>query len=83
MDHVKHLVSDPLAGIGVEHLGCEVYNAVHGSLRERARGPFRNKSTDEIAVVAVENDFIADLGTIAGLDESVARRHGACSGVRA
>ena len=31
----------------------------------------------------VENDFIADLGTVAGLDEAAARRRDARSGVRA
>jgi hypothetical protein len=43
-------------------------------------GPVGDDHADEIAAVAVEYDFIADLGTIAGLEEAASGRHGGILG---
>jgi hypothetical protein len=53
-DYEELFVADPLAGVGVEHLGCEVDDAIHGALGERALGPLSHEATDEVAMVAVK-----------------------------
>jgi hypothetical protein len=75
VDHVKLDVANPLAGVRVVGLGPEVEDAIPHCVRQRTRGTVRNDRADQIAVVAVEYDFIAELGTIAGLDEAASGRH--------
>jgi hypothetical protein len=64
------VVRDPLAGVGLEHLRRKVDDALHVAVGKRADRTIGHEATDEGAVVAVKDDFIADLGQVAGTDES-------------
>ena len=65
----RHLQS-PLASVGIIGLGPGVNDSVPAYAREGAESTVGDDATPKIAVVAVEHNVIADLGTIAGLDEA-------------
>ena len=75
MDHVEPVLGHPAAGVRVVGLGPDVHDTIAGGARERTDRPVGNDGADEVAVVAAEYDFIAELGTVAGLDETVSDRN--------
>ncbi len=75
VDHVQPVVANPLVGVRLLGLGPGIHDAITHEVREWTHGLVSNDRADEIAVVAVKYNFIADLGKIAGLDEAASGRH--------
>ena len=63
-------LGNPLAGVGLDRLRRQVHDAVQVAAGQRADSTFGHETTHEVAVVAVKDDFIADLGQVPATDES-------------
>jgi len=74
---VRPLSPVPLASAAGLRLSPRVDDSKPDDARERTDITFGDDATDEIALGAVVvNDVVADLGKIAGFDETASARHG-------
>ncbi len=64
-------MTDPATGVGVVGFGPEVNNAITERARQRTDSTFGDDTSNEVVVIAVVNDFSADLGQVAGIDEAL------------
>jgi hypothetical protein len=70
---VEELVMvDPMTSVRIYGLGPMVNNAVALIAHQRSDGSVGDEAAYQVAMVTVENDFVADLGEVTGLVEAAA-----------